>query len=106
MYKVKYYTLAKTNDGTIGNCEQFRDTYYTEYKIEDIPNELQKVLDNKYCNSKNKFVPVIMGIESITGHGEREYPIYLDNGGRVMPIKPKTPKNRHIKDGEHPKKDS
>jgi hypothetical protein len=72
MYKVRYYTVAKMNDGTCGNIEQFRNTYFTENEIQDIPKELQNTLDVMYSNRKTTFVPVIMEIELLEGHGERK----------------------------------
>lgn len=30
MYKVDYYTLAKCDDGSIGNVRQYSDIWYTE----------------------------------------------------------------------------
>lgn len=66
MYKVNYYTLAKCNDGTIGNIKQYSDTWYTDQKIEVIPKELQRVIDIRKGN--DKYVPVIMNIENIKGH--------------------------------------
>lgn len=71
MYKVKYETYTKNLGEIVGNIVQFRDTYYTEHKIEDIPKELQRVLDIKYENKKNKHVPFITEIEYLEGHGER-----------------------------------
>ncbi len=32
MYKVDYYTLAKCDDGSIGNVKQYSDIWYTEQK--------------------------------------------------------------------------
>lgn len=71
MYKVKYDAYSKCLDGSVGNIMQFRDTYFTEHKIEDIPKELQRVLDIKYENRKNKYAPFITEIEYLEGHGER-----------------------------------
>jgi len=71
MYKVKYEALAKMSDGSCGNITQFRNTYYTEHKIEDIPKELQRALDIIYESRKTKYVPFITEIEYIEGHGER-----------------------------------
>lgn len=71
MYKVKYETFSKCSDGSIGNIAQFKDTYFTEHKIEDIPKELQRVLNIKYENRKTQYVPFITEIEYIEGHGER-----------------------------------
>ena len=70
MYKVKYYTLAKLNDGTIGNCEQFRDTYYTEHSIPNIPIALQNNIDRKYDGKKTQYVVMITEILRIDGHME------------------------------------
>lgn len=66
MYKVNYYTLAKCNDGSIGNVRQYSDIWYTEQEIEIIPNELQRIIDLR--KDVNKYVPVITNIESIDGH--------------------------------------
>jgi len=44
MYKVNYYTLAKCNDGTIGNIKQYSDTWYTEQKIEVRDDELSNTI--------------------------------------------------------------
>ena len=71
MYKVKYETYIKNADDILGSIVQFRDTYYTEHKIEDIPKELQRVLDIIYENKKNKYVPFISEIEYVEGHSER-----------------------------------
>lgn len=69
MYKVNYFTLGICKDGDIGNILQYRDTYYTEHKIETIPDELQRVVD--LLKGENKYVSVIEKIEYIDGHGER-----------------------------------
>ncbi len=66
MYKVDYYTLAKCNDGSIGNVRQYSDIWYTEQKIEVIPKELQRVINLR--KGADKYVPVITNIESIDGH--------------------------------------
>lgn len=66
MYKVDYYTLAKCNDGSIGNVRQYSDIWYTEQKIEVIPKELQRVINLR--KGADKYVPVITNIESIEGH--------------------------------------
>lgn len=71
MYKVKYETYVKNLGDTVGNIVQFRDTYYTEHKIEDIPKELQRVLDLMHENKKTKYIPFITEIEYLEGHGER-----------------------------------
>lgn len=68
MYKVNYYTLGKCGDGTVGNILQFKNVYYTENEIKDIPRELQRVVDIIY---NNKYVTVIENIEKIKGHGNR-----------------------------------
>ena len=70
MYKVKYYALAKMSDGTVGNCEQFRNTYYTDHEIKNIQIALQNNIDKKYYDRKSNFVVVIMEIELIEGHME------------------------------------
>ena len=66
MYKVDYYTLAKCDDGSIGNVRQYSDIWYTEQNIEVIPKELQSVINLK--KGADKYVPVITNIESIDGH--------------------------------------
>ncbi len=66
MYKVDYYTLAKCNDGSIGNVRQYSDIWHTEQKIEVIPKELQRVINLR--KGADKYVPVITNIESIDGH--------------------------------------
>ncbi len=66
MYKVNYYTLARCDDGSIGNVRQHSDIWYTEQKIEVIPKELQRVINLK--KGADKYVPVITNIESIDGH--------------------------------------
>jgi hypothetical protein len=69
LYKVDYYTLAKNKEGKIGNIEQFRNTYYTEHRLELIQPELERVLNIMY--GSEKFHPVLTNIELIKGHGER-----------------------------------
>lgn len=66
MYKVDYYTLAKCDDGSIGNVKQYSDIWYTEQKIEVIPKELQRVINLR--KGADKYVPVITNIENIGGH--------------------------------------
>lgn len=66
MYKVDYYTLAKCDDGSVGNVRQYSDIWYTEQKIEVIPKELQRVINLR--KGADKYVPVITNIESIDGH--------------------------------------
>lgn len=66
MYKVDYYTLAKCDDGSIGNVKQYSDIWYTEQKIEVIPKELQRVINLR--KGADKYVPVITNIESVEGH--------------------------------------
>lgn len=66
MYKVNYYTLARCDNGSIGNVRQYSDIWYTEQKIEVIPKELQRVINLK--KGADKYVPVITNIESIDGH--------------------------------------
>lgn len=66
MYKVDYYTLAKCDDGSIGNVRQYSDIWYTEQNIEVIPKELQRVINLK--KGADKYVPVITNIESIDGY--------------------------------------
>lgn len=69
MYKVNYFTLAKCNDGTVGNIKQYYDIWYTDQEIEVIPKELQRVVDIR--KGSDKYVPVITNIESIKGHLNR-----------------------------------
>lgn len=66
MYKVDYYTLAKCDDGSIGNVRQYSDIWYTEQKIEVIPKELQRVINLR--KGADKYVLVITNIESVEGH--------------------------------------
>lgn len=66
MYKVDYYTLAKCDDGSIGNVRQYSDIWYTEQKIEVIPKELQRVINLR--KGADKYVSVITNIESVEGH--------------------------------------
>ena len=70
MYKVKYYTVAELNDGSRGNIEQFRDIYYTDHNIENIPMALQNNVDRMYYKRKNRFMSIILEIEFIEGHME------------------------------------
>jgi predicted nucleic acid-binding Zn-ribbon protein len=69
MYKVDYYTLAKCDDGSIGNVRQYSDTYYTDMNIEEIQKQLQYVIDIR--KGDGKYVPVITKIEFIKGHLNR-----------------------------------
>lgn len=69
MWKVDYYTLAVCEDGSVGNVRQYSDTWYTEYELEDLYTELQKVIDA--IKGKNKYHPVVERIENIRGHGDR-----------------------------------
>lgn len=66
MYKVDYYTLAKCDDGSIGNVRQYSDIWYTEQNIEVIPKELQRVINLR--KGAGKYIPVIKNIENIKGH--------------------------------------
>lgn len=66
MYKVNYYTLAKCDDGSVGNVKQYSDVWYTEHEIEVIPKELQRVINLR--KGSDEYVPVITNIESIEGH--------------------------------------
>jgi len=66
MYKVNYYTLARCDDGSVGNVKQYSDVWYTEHEIEVIPKELQRVINLR--KGSDKYVPVITNIESIEGH--------------------------------------
>lgn len=47
MYKVSYYTFAKCKNQSIGNIIQYYSAWYTECSVENIPQELQKVIDAK-----------------------------------------------------------
>jgi len=69
MYKVDYYTLGICSDGSVGNILQYKDTWYTEQKIEIIQNELQRVIN--IMKGDNKYKPVITNIAKINGHGNR-----------------------------------
>lgn len=66
MYKVNYYTLAKCKNGSVGNIIQYFSAWYTEHSIENIPQELQKVIDAK--KGIDKYVPVITKIKKVDGH--------------------------------------
>ena len=66
MYKVNYYTLARCDDGSVGNVRQYSDVWYTEHEIEVIPKELQRVISLRKV--ADKYVPVVTNIESIEGH--------------------------------------
>lgn len=66
MYKVNYYTLARCDDGSVGNVRQYSDVWYTEHEIEVIPKELQRVINLR--KESDKYVPAITNIESIEGH--------------------------------------
>lgn len=66
MYKVNYYTLAKCNDGSIGNVRQYSDIWYTEQEIEIISKELQRIISLR--KGTDKYAPVITNIEKIKGH--------------------------------------
>ena len=65
MYKVNYYTLARCDDGSVGNVRQYSDVWCTEHEIEVIPKELQRVINLR--KGSDKYVPVITNIESIEG---------------------------------------
>lgn len=69
MWKVDYYTLAVDKDGYVGKVKQYSDVWYTEYELEDLYTELQKVIDA--IKGKNKYHPVVEKIENIRGHGDR-----------------------------------
>jgi hypothetical protein len=69
MYKVDYYTLAKFDDGSIGNVRQYSDIYYTDVSIGKIPTILQDVIDVR--KGLDKYVPVITRIEFVKGHLNR-----------------------------------
>lgn len=60
-YKVEYYTLAKLNDGGIGNVLQTKGTCYTGSPISEIEHKLNEQLDEK------KQICVIEKIETVTG---------------------------------------
>ena len=66
MYKVNYYTLARCDDGSVGNVKQYSDVWYIEHEIEVIQKELQRVINLR--KGSDKYVPVITNIESIEGH--------------------------------------
>lgn len=60
-YKVQYHTLAKFEDGRVGNIRQSTDHIFTDNKIEDIPKAL-----NEYLGHKQR-VGVIDKIEDVGG---------------------------------------
>ena len=60
-YKVNYYTLAKMEDGRIGNIRQSTGHLFTDKEISEIP----KALDD-YLKKSNK-VGVIEKIENVKG---------------------------------------
>ena len=60
-YKVNYYTLAKMEDGRSGNIKQESSHFFTDSKIEDIPNVLNKYLEPK------KRIGIIEKIEDVKG---------------------------------------
>lgn len=60
-YKVNYYTLAKMDDGRIGNIKQSTDHAFTDCVIEKIPERLNEFLAEK------KRVAVIEKIENVGG---------------------------------------
>lgn len=61
MYKVSYYTFAKCKNQSIGNIIQYYSAWYTECSVENIPQELQKVIDAK--KGINKYIPIITKIK-------------------------------------------
>jgi hypothetical protein len=60
-YKVNYHTLAKMDDGRIGNILQDTDHFFTDLKIEDIPKKLNDYLEPK------KQIGIIEKIEDVKG---------------------------------------
>lgn len=69
MYKINYYTLARCDNGSVGNVKQYSDIWYTDQEIEVIPKELQRVINIR--KGADKYVPVITNIECINGHLNR-----------------------------------
>lgn len=60
-YKVKYYTLAIMPDGTPGNIKQGGGQFFTDAAINDIPQMLNKYLEQK------KLIGVIESINNVQG---------------------------------------
>lgn len=60
-YKVNYYTLALFEDGHVGNIEQSRGHFFTDVKIEDIPETI-----NSSLKSKNLIARIIK-VEDVGG---------------------------------------
>ena len=60
-YKVNYYALAKMEDGRIGILKQVSGHFFTDSKIEEIPNILNKYLEPK------KRIGIIEKIEDVKG---------------------------------------
>ena len=65
LYKVKYYTLSRGADGSIGNIKQYSDVWYTEVCIANILQVLEAIVKSK---KNDKYVPVVTNIEMIDGH--------------------------------------
>lgn len=71
MYRVDYYTLAMIKNEyidhyRIGNIVQYRDIFYTETEIENIPTLLQRRVND--IKGDNKYKVIITKIEEIEGH--------------------------------------
>lgn len=66
MYKVNYYTLAKSKDGSVGNIMQYTDVWYTDQEISVLDSELQRVVDIR--KGEGKYKPIITKVEKIDGH--------------------------------------
>lgn len=60
-YKVDYYTLARMDDGRIGNMRQSVGHFFTDLNIEEIPTAINRHLEMK------KQVAVIVKIEDVKG---------------------------------------
>lgn len=66
MYKVNYYTLAKSKDGSVENAMQYTDTWYTEQELSVLDTELQRVVD--IIKGDGKYKPIITKVKKIDGH--------------------------------------
>jgi hypothetical protein len=60
-YKVKYYTLAKMDDGSIGNVRQSGGEFYTDIDLAHIQTRIDGKLESK------KQVAIITNIEKKKG---------------------------------------
>lgn len=60
-YKVNYYKLYKSVDGNVGNISQGTGHIFTDAKIEEIPELLNKYLE------LNEKIGVITKIEDVGG---------------------------------------